>query len=331
MPGDSCQKSAFVLGAGFIGMNVIEELLNANYQVTVLVRRQPHADRLEAIGVSPLMGTLEDSDAITKQSKKSDVIIHTATADHVPSALAILEGAGVLYDGTAGRFKADKIYKDDSRDDMDSVPDSNPHRNVDIAIVSRQKGIGSGAKVAIMVPPLIYGRDEKYERLSIQMPTLTRFAVKRGFAGYIGDGKSVWSTVHVKDRARGYIALVHHMESAPAHEFLDNPYVFCENTGDNEPSWRDIASVIGRGLHAAGKISSPEPQTIPEEAYVDCAGPRSSGLLGMNSRSRAIRLQSWEWQPQEKAWDQSLLEDEIPAILEKKETFDKAETFNHLK
>jgi nucleoside-diphosphate-sugar epimerase len=171
----SQQKSAFVLGAGFIGMSVIDELLKANYQVTALVRRQAHADQLEAIGVSPVIGTLEDKDLITKQSSVSDVVIHTATADHLPSAEAILRGvqqraekgqqaiyihnsgAGVLSDGAAGRFKTDKVFSDDSRDDVDSVPDTNPHRNVDNAIVVRQKEIGSGARIAIMLPPLIYG------------------------------------------------------------------------------------------------------------------------------------------------------------------------------
>lgn len=135
----------------------------------------------------------------------------------------------------------------------------------------------------------------------------------------------------MKDLARGYLTLLRHMETASAEEFLDNPYVFCENTGDEEPSWRDIATVIGKGLHAAGKIESAEPQTISPEAYVDCAGPKSPGLLGMNSRSRAIRLRALGWQPVEKSWEKSLLEDEIPAILAENTIFDKSETFNHVK
>jgi nucleoside-diphosphate-sugar epimerase len=139
--------------------------------------------------------------------------------------------------------------------------------------------------------------------------------------------------VHVKDLARGYITLLNHMATAPsaAEEFLANPYVFCENTSDNEPSWRDIASAIGKGLHATGKLASAEAQTIPPEAYGDCAGPKSPGLLGMNSRSRAIRLRKLGWQPREKGWEQSLLEDEIPAVLQEKGSFDKSETFNHVK
>jgi D-arabinose 1-dehydrogenase-like Zn-dependent alcohol dehydrogenase len=88
----SLQKSAFVLGAGFIGTCVIEELPKANYQVIALVRRQAHVNQLKAIGVSPVIGTLEDEDLITTQSSVSDVVIHTATVDHLPSAEAILRG-----------------------------------------------------------------------------------------------------------------------------------------------------------------------------------------------------------------------------------------------
>jgi hypothetical protein len=109
--------------------------------------------------------------------------------------------------------------------------------------------------------------------------------------------------------------LLHHMESASAEGLLENPYVFCESTGNNEPSWKDIASVIGRGLHVSGKVASAEPQTIPPEAYVDCVGAKTPALLGMNSRSRAVRLRRLGWQPKEKSWDQALLEEEIPVIL----------------
>ena len=105
------------------------------------------------------------------------------------------------------------------------------------------------------------------------------------------------------------------MEGASANEFLENPYTFCEVSGDDEPSWRDIASVIGRGLHALGRITSAEPQTIPPEAYVDCAGPKTPGLLGMNSRSRAVRLRQLGWNPTEKSWDQAVLEEEIPVVI----------------
>jgi len=42
-----------------------------------------------------------------------------------------------------------------------------------------------------MIPPLIYGFNPKHARLSIQIPTLTRWAIKHGYAAHVGEGLSV--------------------------------------------------------------------------------------------------------------------------------------------
>lgn len=57
----------------------------------------------------------------------------------------------------------------------------------------------------------------------------------------------------------------HHLESAPASEFLANPYFFCEN--GKEFSWLEAATEIGKSLHAAGQIKDATPRQFPEEAY----------------------------------------------------------------
>lgn len=145
---------------------------------------------------------------------------------------------------------------------------------------------------------------------------MTRFALKNGFAPHIGAGKSVESNIHVLDLAKGYEILMHHMEQtdASAPEF-QNPYYFCETTGDNEPSWFDIAAAIGEGLHAAGMIKDPAPREVPEDLYGDLFGPISAGVIGLNSRSRANRLRTLGWKPVEKDWRSSYLEDELPFML----------------
>lgn len=132
---------------------------------------------------------------------------------------------------------------------------------------------------------------------------------------------------------------------------MQNPYYFCES-GD-EASWKEVAGAIGEGLHKAGKINDPTPKTLPEDLYGDVFGectytglPRpaiisaafqllteldlaiadpsfvlsvTSAVIGLNSRSRAIRLRELGWQPREKDWKASYFEDELPEIL-KEET-----------
>lgn len=151
--------------------------------------------------------------------------------------------------------------------------------------------------------------------MTIQIPTLTRFAMKHGFAGHAGKGHSVESNIHVMDLARAYVVLLHHMEKASPSSVLTNPYYFCEATGDHEPSWHDVAAAIGEGLHKAGKLSDPAPKEIPESMFGDLFADSTSAVCALNSRSRAVRLRELGWKPTEKDWKRSYLEDELPEIL----------------
>ena len=145
------------------------------------------------------------------------------------------------------------------------------------------------------------------------MPALARFALKHGFAGYVGEGKGVWSQVHVADLARGYVTLLHWMESSTPEEVLENPYFFCENGA--EFSWHEVGTEVARSLHDAGKIQDPEPREIPKELWGDLFGDMTHLAFGVNSRSRAKRLRALGWEPREKGiWD-SWREDELPHLL----------------
>lgn len=66
-------------------------------------------------------------------------------------------GTSVLDDGSHGEYKNDKIYHDNQREEVDSVPDNAPHREIDLAILKAQKDLHEKAKMAILIPPLIYG------------------------------------------------------------------------------------------------------------------------------------------------------------------------------
>jgi len=144
---------------------------------------------------------------------------------------------------------------------------------------------------------------------------MTRFALKHGYAPHVGQGASVESNIHVEDLARAYIVLLHHMLKSSPAQTLENPYYFCECTGDNEPSWYEVASLIGESLHKAGKIEDPKPQEVHMNNYADLFGPFTDAVIGLNSRSRAVRLRELGWEPREKDWKRSYVEDELPEIL----------------
>ena len=56
---------------------------------------------------------------------------------------------------TTSTVKNDKIYHDNVASEINSVPDSAPHRPIDLAIIKAQKELGNKAKIAIMIPPTI--------------------------------------------------------------------------------------------------------------------------------------------------------------------------------
>jgi hypothetical protein len=303
-----------------------------------MVRRQEAAPELERLGLKVILATLDDGDIITKQVAQSDIVIHTATADHQPSVESIIQGvkerarageqtiyihtsgASLIGDDSAGAYKTDKIYQDDKPEDIDALPDTAPHRLVDLVIVKARKRVGKAAKLAIMIPPLIYGTTPQHKRLSIQLPTMARYSIKHGYAGQIGKGLSVWSQVHVADLARGYIVLLHWLEGNDSSDIYNNPYFFCEN--GLEHSWGECAAEIGRVMHEKGTFESAETRTIPKAMYDDIFGTEfTEAVLGSNSRSRANRLRKLGWQPREKETLDSLREDELPLILQDTEPF----------
>lgn len=324
-------KNVFIVGPGFIGWTVLDILVAEGYKVTGLVRRQEHADGLKQSGAEAVIGDLHDSDLIASHVAKNDIVFHTATADDLPSAQAVLRGVqdkasrdesiiyihtsgtSLLDDGSNGSHKTSKIYHDNVQSEIDSLSDTAPHRQIDLSILKERKHLDTKAKIAIVIPPLIYGTS--HGRPTIQLPTLTRYALKHGRPAHVGAGRSVWSNIHVNDLARGFVAVLHHLESQPASA-SQNPYFFCENGADAEASWGEMVAAIGEGLKSAGKIEDAAPREMPVETYGDVFGPEFTGTVaGSNSRSRAVRLRELGWKPQEKGWKASLLEDEIPMVL----------------
>lgn len=219
----------------------------------------------------------------------------------------------MLDDGALGEFKGDKIYKDTDVDAIDALPDTAPHRQIDLTILKAKEKLGERAKIAIMIPPEIYGFNHKHRRLTIQIPTIARFALKHGFVGHVGKGLSVESQIHVLDLARAYIILLHHIESSPPSELLKNPYFFCEN--GQEFSWKEVAEEVGKALHAKGLLKDPTPKEFSKEDWNDIFGEYTGAVIGLNSRSRAVRLRELGWEPREKSIWESFNEDELPEIL----------------
>ncbi|CDM33216.1 hypothetical protein DTO013E5_5612 [Penicillium roqueforti] len=322
--------SVFLLGPGFVGGEIIDFLLISNYNVTTLVRHESAVADYANLGVKTVVGNLDDTSVIKDQVAVNDIVFYIATADHLSSVQAIIDGirqraaqglqtiyihnsgATLLSDNAQGEYRSDIVFDDEQPDEIHALPDSAPHRLINLVIVGAAQELASYAKIAIMIPPLIYGMTSREHRLSIQLPTLIRYSIKHGYAGQIGKGLAVWSQIHVRDLARGYMILLHWIESAPIAEIALNPYFFCEN--GQELSWGECAAAIGHTLRKTGCITKSTPKPIPKENWDDLFGEYSGMVLGSNARIRANRLRKLGWTPLETDTFASLAEDEIPII-----------------
>src|SRR5687767_11707862 len=88
----------FLTGAsGFIGSSVAARLIAASHVVRGLVRDPGKAAAVRAIGVEPVIGTLDDAALLTREAREADAVVNAASSDHrgaVEALVAGLTGSG---------------------------------------------------------------------------------------------------------------------------------------------------------------------------------------------------------------------------------------------
>jgi len=249
---------------------------------------------------------------LKKAAENSDVVIHTADADHLNSAKALLagltqrasthktgrkpiyihtSGTGALSDRANGEFSVEKIFNDDVlADTHENIPDDAWHREVDLAVYE----VGNAGQVDtfIICPPLIYGTSTSpFNRDSQQLPGLIRSAIKHGRAVHVGKGVNIWSNVHVDDLVDFYILL---LEKALAGEAPKNNegYYFTENGQHN---FLELSEHIGQSLVKHGVFKDPTSEGIVNNT--DVIPLMLQYATGGNSRSRAVKARKLGWKP----------------------------------
>jgi hypothetical protein len=98
----------------------------------------------------------------------------------------------------------DTVYDDTNADQIESLPPTQVHRNVDLALL---KGDSEGyVKTYIILPSTIYGiADHKLVQESIsnphsiQIPDLIRASIGRKAGGIVGEGKNIWPNVDIAE------------------------------------------------------------------------------------------------------------------------------------
>ncbi|MFJ4674378.1 MULTISPECIES: SDR family oxidoreductase [unclassified Kitasatospora] len=200
----------FVTGStGWIGSATVDELLAAGHQVLGLARSDRAAAALAAKGAQVHRGDLDHPDSFRAGASAADAVVHLANkhdwADPagtdraeraaVEAILDGLEGSGkpfVIANGLSGLVTGRPALETDPSPEVGPGADRGGSEN--LALEAAARGI---RPIAVRFAPSVHGRGDWGF-----VNWLTAAARKHGVSGYLGDGTSEWSAVHVTDAAR---------------------------------------------------------------------------------------------------------------------------------
>jgi nucleoside-diphosphate-sugar epimerase len=246
----------FVTGAsGWIGSHTVDELLAAGHEVTGLARTDAAAAALQAKQAAVLRGDLDDREALRRGAEAADAVVHLAnkhdwanpaesnraeraSVQTIAETLAGSDRPFVFASGLAGLTRGRPSTENDPS--PFSGPEAPRGGAENLAFEYAERGV---RVIAARFSPTVHGTGD-HGFIAI----LVAAARRNGVAGYIGDGSSAWSAVHVRDAAR-LVRLG--LEQAPAGTRL---HVAAE---ESVPS-RDIAEAIGRRLNLPVKPVEPD-------------------------------------------------------------------------
>jgi nucleoside-diphosphate-sugar epimerase len=245
----------FVTGAtGFIGTELVKELIEVGHQVRGLTRTDAGVEQLKAVGAEVHRGDLTDLDSLRSGATGMDAVVHLAfshdfskfaqnAADEIkaiealgsvmePGKLFVVTSGVGLTSGEPGHVRSES----DPPVDSPAIP-RKPER-------AAQAVAEKGVHVAIVRLPQVH--DTRKQGL---VPLLTQTAREKGVSAYVGDGANRWAAAPLKDVAHLYRLAVE----------KTGPGVTVYNAVQEEGvSAREIAETIGNGLKVPVVSITPE-------------------------------------------------------------------------
>ncbi|KAJ7618780.1 hypothetical protein FB45DRAFT_1063335 [Roridomyces roridus] len=314
------KKILFIGGTGYIGGPILSSFIQrwtddpTSLDITALVRSPLKVEKLRALNLplSVVIGSHEDAELVERLADDADVVFSLADSDYLPAAQSILRGLkrrfqstgikpvlihmsgiGCVADNAQGMFTSDTIYSDTDTAQIESLPATQPHRNVDLTIV---EGDSEGyVDTYIVLPPLVHGTprgilfDTGVQKTTNVLDLFLDVSSTRGAAPIIGPGKNIVGHVDVNELHDLVLLLYNTIidnSSAVGHGRFG--YYF---TGNGELSFSEITAALEPTMGPRRELTKEELDGLsPYQALV-------MQFFGRNWRSRADRAKTLGWRP----------------------------------
>jgi nucleoside-diphosphate-sugar epimerase len=245
----------FVTGAtGFIGSQIVPELLKAGHRVLGLTRSDAGARSLVAAGAEAHRGDVEDLESLRSGAAKSDGVIHTAFnhdfskfVQNCENDRLAIEAMGEALAGskrplliTSGTGMGSVAPGQLATEDAFNPNAPNPRKASEIAGIAVAE---RGVNVSVVRLPQVH--DPVKQGL---ITYLVQIAREKGVSAYLGDGLNRWPAAHVLDVARLYVLALE--KAVPGSRY--------HAVAEEGISVRDMAAVIGRRLKVPAVSIAPD-------------------------------------------------------------------------
>lgn len=241
----------FVTGAtGFIGSEVVKDLIGAGHQVLGLSRSKEKSAALAATGAEVLLGTIEDDNILRKGASESDGVIHLAFNHDFSNFVAnceddrrVIKALGSALIGssrpllvTSGAPIAKTVPGEPAKEN-NAILSSKIHPRATTEEAAKDMA-ALGVNMTVVRLPQVH--DTKKQGLITPVIDIYR---AKGFCAYVGDGSVSWPAAHVTDVARLYRLAVERAE----------PNAKYHAVAEEGVSMRDIAETLAKRLKLPAK------------------------------------------------------------------------------
>lgn len=279
----------FVTGAsGFIGTELVKELIAAGHQVLGLARTEQGAEHVRSLGAEALLGSFTDLDCLRKGATGVDAVAHLAfnhddwsqfvkNAEDEKNAIRTLGETlepGKLLVVTSGTGLATGA-PGHVRTEFDAPVESTavPRRPEQTAKAFVEKGIN----VAIVRLPQVH--DTRKQGL---VTPLIQLARAKGVSAYVGDGSARWPAAPLASVGQLYrLALEKTGRGFTVYNAVDEEGVTA----------KDIAEAVARGLNIPAV-------SIPADKAIEHFGPFFAHFAAFDMpASSAWTRETLSWNP----------------------------------